>query len=392
VTAAPPRAAPGLPLLFFAAAAAPMGMNILLPALVAIGAAFSAPAPAVQLTVTIYLVGYAIVQLVVGPLADRFGRRPVLVVSFVLFLAGSIAATLAPTLEALVWARALQSIGGCAALVVPRAVVRDLYTGPAAIHGMTRVTMAVTATPALAPLVGSAMLMAFGWRGVFGFCAAYSAVLLVLILRGFGETLAPAQRTGDAIGQLAVRYGKLLATPRYLGYAANFACQGAGFLLFVAFAPILVIRDLGVGAQGYGLLHLLLGLLVIAGNFLAPSLARRFTLERVLLAGSLVCVAAFGTLLALSGELSLARLVLPMLVYAIANGVIFPLAITGATGVDPRAIGTAAALLGSVQMGYGATVVFIAGRIDLDGAMPLAGVGLASAVLGTVALLLVRRP
>jgi DHA1 family bicyclomycin/chloramphenicol resistance-like MFS transporter len=387
---APAVAGPALALLFCAAATAPLGLNIIVPALPAIGQAFAAPQSAVQLTISLFLLLFGSMQLVMGPLSDRYGRRPVLLGAIALFVCASVWAALATSIASLVGARALQAVGGCAALVIPRAVVRDLHTGAAAVRAMALVSMAIAVVPAVAPLIGGLLLAAFGWTSLFMLCAGYGAVLLAWLWLAFPETLAPQRRSYERLPALARRYASLLRSRPYLAYTANFALVTVGFMLFVSVAPILLIRDLGISPAQYGLCHLLLGGAVVVGSTLAPRLAGRWGVNGALVRGSALAAVALAVLLALSGTLSVARLMGPILVYALANGVIFPLALTAATGIDPRSLGASAAFVGFVQMLFSAVAVFIVNQFPAATA-PFAAFALICALLGLAALRGARR-
>lgn len=386
---APAISGPPLALLFCAAATAPLGLNIIVPALPAIGQAFAAPQSTVQLTISLFLLLFGSMQLVMGPLSDRYGRRPVLLGAITLFVVASLWAAVATSIASLVCARAVQAVGGCAALVIPRAVVRDLHTGAAAVRAMALVSMAIATVPAVAPLAGGLLLGTFGWTSLFVLCAGYGTVLLAWLWLAFPETLASRHRSHERLPALVRRYASLLRSRRFRAYTANFALVTVGFMLFVSVAPILMIRDLGLSAAQYGVCHLLLGGAVVIGSMLAPRLAMRWGVDGALVRGSVLAVAALALLLALSGVLSVARLMGPILLYALANGVIFPLALTAATGIEPRSLGASAAFVGFAQMLFSAVAVFIVNQFPATTA-PFAAFALACALLGLAALRGVR--
>lgn len=383
--------ASSLLLLFCATAIAPLGLNVIVPALPAIGAAFETPQSTVQLTLSLYLLTYALAQLLLGPLSDRFGRRPVLLCATGLFVAASIWAALAPDFGVLMVARVLQALGGCAALVVPRAAVRDAHLGPDALRAMSRVTLAVAVMPALAPLLGGMLIGAWGWRTVFLACAVYGAVLWVWLWLCFAETLPPARRTGSNLRGTLRGQAALLRCPAYVAYAANLALLGVGFMAFISIAPALLIGRLGASPAGYGACQLLLGAAVVGGGLATPAAARRFGADGALLLASLVAAAGLGVVLALAGTLSVPRLLGPMLLYALASGVCLPLALNGAVGVAAHAAGAAAALAGFCQMGAGAAAVFAINQFG-SAVAPFAACSLGSALAGAAMLALVRRP
>lgn len=366
-------------------------MNVIVPALPAIGQAFAAPQSQVQLTLSLFLLIYAVAQVVLGPLSDRVGRRPVLLVATALFAGASAWAALAESIESLIAARAVQALGGCAAMVVPRAVVRDTHAGPCALRAMSLVTMALAVTPALAPLFGGWLVTLFGWRQVFVLCGLYGCALFAWMWLRFGESLAAERRTRDTPASLSRRYGALLRSPVFLGYAGNMALLSVPFIMFISIAPSLLIQRLGMSPASYGLYHLLLGVAIVAGSLAAPRIARRTGLHRALVLSTLAGITGLALMLALAGELSVPRLIGPMLLYALASGACLPLALTGATSVDLHAAGTSAALAGFGQMAVGAVAVF---GINQFGAivLPFAVVAFGCALAGLALLTLSRLP
>lgn len=387
--AAAPAAAP-LGLLFCVTAIAPLGLNVIVPALPAIGASFEAPHSMVQLTLSLYLLGYALAQLVLGPLSDRLGRRPVLLASTAMFVGGSLGAALAQDMPGLIAARICQSLGGCAALVVPRAAVRDAYQGPAAVHAMTRVTLALAVVPALAPLVAGLLVSGWGWRAVFFFCTAYGAAMFIWQWMRLAETLPPQRRLADGTRAVARRHAALLRSPTYVAYVANMGLLGVGLMVFLSVAPPLLIGGLGMSPAAYGFCQLLLGVPIVAGGLLASRAAHRLGLDGALLLASVLAIVGLALTLLLAEQLTVARLVGPMLIYALASGACLPLALTGATSVAPHAAGVSAAMAGFGQMALGATGVFVVNQFD-SLALPFAAFSLACALLGTGLLAVLRR-
>jgi DHA1 family bicyclomycin/chloramphenicol resistance-like MFS transporter len=194
--------------------------------------------------------------------------------------------------------------------------------------------MALAVTPALAPLFGGWLVSLFGWREVFVLCALYGCALLIWMWRRFGESLPPEHRTRDTPASLARRYSALMRSPAFLGYAGNLALLSVPFITFISVAPSLLIEHLGMSPATYGLYHLLLGTAIVVGGFGAPRIAVRTGLHRALLLCTLGGLLGLGLLLGLAGELTVPRLIGPMLLYALASGACLPLALTGATGVD----------------------------------------------------------
>jgi DHA1 family bicyclomycin/chloramphenicol resistance-like MFS transporter len=243
--------------------------------------------------------------------------------------------------------------------------------------------------PAIAPLAGGSLVSLLGWRWVFVLCALYGCTLLAWMWTRFGESLPADRRNGAPLSSVLRRYAALLRSPAFAGYAANFALLSTPFMAFISVAPALLIERLGMSPATYGLYHLLLGAAIVAGGFSAPRIALRVGLHRALVLSTAVGIAGWGLLLVLSGELTVARLMGPMLLYALASGACLPLALTGATGVDLKAAGASAALAGFGQMALGAIAVVVVNQFGVA-VLPVALFGFGCAVAGLAALVIAR--
>ena len=362
-----------------------LGMHLVIPALPATARALHVSAGTIQLTITLYLIGLAAGQLAYGPISDRFGRRPVLLAGLALFTLAGLATALAPSAAWLILARILQSIGGCAGLVLGRAMVRDAAEGDRATKQLALLTLVMSMAPAIAPVFGGYAVAWFGWRAAFGVLAAVGAITLALTAWRLPETNQPGRRTGASLLAGSIR---LARSPAFRGFALGGACTTTSFYAFMAASPFIFINLLHQTPQRVGLLYMLLMVGLAAGGFTANRLAGRVRMERVLRGANLLAIAAAaGFLLAwATGVLNVATVVGSVGLFMMGAGIASPFALTSAISVNPNAIGAASGLYGAVQMLYGALCTVIVASWA-PGSVPTVGaVMLGSAVLGQVAL------
>jgi DHA1 family bicyclomycin/chloramphenicol resistance-like MFS transporter len=342
-----------------------------------------------QLTVSLFLLTFASAQLFIGPLSDKIGRRPVILGGIVLMGIATLGATVAPSIELLIAARILQAFGACATLVVPRAVVQDIYSGSEAARIMAVVAMIQSIAPLTAPIIGGVLDTLFGWRAIFGFLAIVAGTLGVWSVFALTET-RPLEADGRSAPwrDIFARYGRLLSSRVYVGYTLAFAAGTSGFFGFLAIGPALIIGGFGFAPIVFSILLMLITIQFPAGNFAATRMATRMGIDRTLVWGAAIGIAAAVALLVLSPVPSLWTVMLPMVVYAFSNGILFPNAMAGAAGVDRRIAGTAASFAGFSQLGIGAVVSFVISTLPTETILPYAIslVLLALAALAGVAL------
>lgn len=327
-----------------------LSMSLYTPSLPAIAAEMQTSPAAAQRTLTSFLVGFAVAQLVIGPLSDQVGRRPVLLGGLVAYAAAGLFCATAPNIEALTLGRFLQGFAACAGPVVGRAVVRDLFEGEAAARAFALVGTALAVVPALAPILGGLLQAQFGWRSAFLALAAVGVALLALSGARLRETVP--ERLPGAIRpeRLARIYGALLRNRVYLGHALAGGLVFGGFFGYFADAPFLFIGELGIAADVFGFLMVFTVIGYASGSYLSGRLAGRFSRRSVILVGTGLAVAGALLLIALSGTLSVARVLGPMTLYTLGFGLTLPQSLAGALGPFPRAAGSASAMLGFIQM------------------------------------------
>jgi DHA1 family bicyclomycin/chloramphenicol resistance-like MFS transporter len=366
----------------------PFTMQVLVPSLPAIGHDFGASAAAVQLTLTLYLLAVAVGQLVYGPLSDRFGRRPLLMGGLALYAVASLAAALAGGIGALVVARLFQAMGACAGVVLARAVIRDVWPRDEAASVLGYVTMGMTISPMLAPLIGSLLEAAFGWRASMLACLAVALPLALVSWRRLPETLAVPQALPGLFAILAA-YRSLWAIPAFRAYTGLTACATGVFFAFLGGAPFVVVQGMGHSPITFALAFAFISLFFALGNWLAGRLSRRLGILRMLGIGTAITVG--GALAAVAVQVLLpphiVAFFLPMGVAAIGNGMTQPNAIAGAISARPQLAGTASALVGASQMGFGALMAFLVGLVEFGSGL---GTAITMAAAGSAAGLALR--
>ena len=384
-----------LVLLVAIAAIGPMALNILTPAVPGLVVTFGTDPAAVQLTLSLYLLGLAASQLVMGPLSDQFGRRPVVLAGLTLAAVSSVAALAATSIEALIVARILQAIGASTGVVVGRAIIRDLYDRDRAAAMIGWVTTATVVAPMLAPMIGGFLDSALGWEAIFAFVGLVSAATLIGAIRVLPETQAAA--TSGGIVRFLEEARLLIATRQFCGYALCVAANSAMFFVYIGGAPHVVVTFMGRSSAVYGVWFAVASLGYMAGNFIAAQYSARVGVDRMIRWGTLLALLAVGVETVLVVALphgGPAIIFVPQVVISIGSGFLMPNALAGAVSVRPQAAGTASGFTGFLQMGLGALSAQLVSHL-LDGAnsaLPMVLVMLGFGLAGAAAFVgLVRR-
>jgi DHA1 family bicyclomycin/chloramphenicol resistance-like MFS transporter len=384
-----------LGLLIAFTAIGPMSLNIVAPALPGMIATFGTDAGTVQLTLSLFLLGMAISQLVLGPLSDRFGRRPVMLAGLVLTVVASFAALAATSITGLIIARTCQAFGATTGIVIARAAIRDLYERDRAASMIGWVTMAMVVAPMVAPLIGGALDTAFGWQAIFVFVGLFAAAVLAWAAAEMPETRVTASSEG--FRRFAQDARGILTDARFLGYALVAAFNSAMFFTFIGGAPHVVVTMMHRSSAEYGLWFVLMSFTYMVGNFAAGRWSAKYGVDTMIRVGVAVTVlgAALGMVwMLLQPEGGPAMVFTPQMIIGFASGFMLPNAIAGAVSVRPQAAGAAAGITGFLQMGIGAATSQLIGHL-LDGAataLPLAVIVLVLCACSLVAFFaLVRK-
>lgn len=371
----------------------PFSIDMYLPALPAIGASLGATAGAVQGTLAIYFLGLAFGQVLYGPLSDRHGRRAPLFVGLGLYTAAAVACALAPDVQALTAARLVQALGGCAGMVIARAVVRDVTDERGAVRLMAQLMLVMGVAPIIAPMVGGALLPAFGWRGIFWLLAGYGGTMLVVIALFLPESLEPSRRRREGmLGVLRVWAG-LLRDRRFLGHALTGGFVIGGMFAYISGSPVVLMELHGVPAGRYGFYFGANALGIMVMGQVVGRLAQRIPPARLLPVVIWVPPAAGLALLATvaTGIGGFAALVVTLFFYVATIGAVMPLTVALGMGPHGAVAGSASALMGTLQFGIGASVGALLGVLQDGTAVPMAAMIAGCGVAGwTARRILVR--
>lgn len=368
-------------------------MTVCLPSMQEWGVRFGSSQAAVQLTFSAYVVCYGVFQLVYGPLSDRHGRRNVLVVGLLLAGLGAVLASLATSLDALIFARALQGAGSAAGMVVGRSTVQDLFEGAERTRVMAYIGMTLGLCPPAATLIGGQLHVHLGWQANFVLMAALSVLLLAAAWWGLpaAPKHQPARDTHWLI-DMGKAYARLAREMTFWLYVLVLATSTAAFYAFLSGAPI-VLGSYGVGPQSIGWYIMAVPLAYILGNYLTSHWIHSKGERRVMGLGMVASLMGLALLLCLvwAGWQSPLALALPMLLLGLGHGFLNPPALAGTVGVVPALAGTAAAVAGLLQQLMGAVGGYAVGLVSHQGAVNLGLLMTGFTLCGGVALLMLNR-
>jgi len=371
----------------------PLSTDMYLPSLPAMIAAFETTESRVQLTLSGFMAGFAVSQLIYGPLSDRFGRRPLVIAGMTLFVFASFLCVLAPTIEWLIAGRFLQALGACCGPVLGRAIVRDTREGPAAAQMLGYMATAMGVLPLVAPSLGGVLQIAFGWQANF----VAMGLMGIAILSG---TLFLLRETNRYPNPEATRLGPMLRNYRTIwrdpDFAANTVVLTAAYTAvfsFISGSSFALINVLGVSVELFGLCFA-----VAVGGFMGGSLSgarltRRFRPADLVLAGLVLSALAgvTGAGLALARVETLIAVLLPVATAMFGFGVLMPSAFSGALQPFPKMAGAASSLVGFIQMATAATIGAWVGTIA-DGTTRPMMVSFGLAIATGLALYLLLKP
>ena len=332
---------------------------------------------------TLFLAGIATGQLVYGPVSDRLGRRPVLIAGLLLFLVGTALCGLAWSLPVLIVGRVLQAGGGCAGMVLGRAIVRDLFDRERSASAIATITMAMSLAPSISPAIGAYLAEWVGWRADFALLGAVGAAVLVLTVAKLEEThAAPAS---VSLAGMTRSFVLLLRSPAFRGFAFGTAFTSASWFTFLASAPYLLSEVLHQPPSTYGLMILLPMVGYILGNAAVARLTVPFGITRLCVFGLALSLAS-GVMLAVWCLVDLTpwALFVPMAISSVGNGISQPPGIAAGLSVFPRIAGAASGLMGFLQMMIAAAGTFLIGQLPQGTPLSMVAVVGASLALALV--------
>ncbi|CAO3419494.1 multidrug effflux MFS transporter [Azospirillum endophyticum] len=353
----------------------PLSTDLYLPSLPTLVRVFGTDVATVQLTLSIFLVGFAVSQLAYGPMSDRFGRRPTLLVGVAIYLAASAVCAMTSSIEGLIAARFFQALGACCGPVVARAVVRDVFGRDRAATVLAYMSMAMAMAPAVGPMLGGVLTEWFGWRANFVLLTVFACGILGAVWSMLGETNAHRDEEALRPGRLAANYLLLLRNRGFVGYVLVVAFSYSGIFSFISGSSFVLIEQLHLTPAQYGASFGAVVLGYMLGTFLAGRLTPRLGGARMIRIGTLLSLGGgmAGGVLALAGVLHLLAIVVPVFLFILGAGLTLPNATANAVGPYPTMAGLASSLLGFAQMAIAAVIGIVVGHLNDGTALPMMG-------------------
>jgi MFS transporter, DHA1 family, multidrug resistance protein len=354
----------------------PLAIDMYLPALPAIARELQTSAASVQVSLAVYFIGIAAGQAFYGPLSDRWGRKPALYFGLTVFVLSSVGCAVAGDVSALIVLRFLQALGGCAPLVIPRAVVRDHFDQRESARMLSVLILVMGLAPILAPLIGGQLLVNFGWRSVFWVLAAYGVVWLTIVIFFLPESLPVDRRRRQRLGEVLTIYGRLLADRTFLGYVLSGGLIFSGLLAYIAGSPFVFIELFGVPPERYGFFFGTNAIGIITASQVNRWLVNRYDARRIVTFVLPVAMTAGLVLLAdaYTGFGGFAGILVPLWFFIACHGFVMPNTTALAMAPHGSVAGSASALLGTLQFVLGATAGTLVGVLGNGTAVPLAAV------------------
>ncbi|WP_273205848.1 multidrug effflux MFS transporter [Marinobacter subterrani] len=363
---------PSIALMALIAMASPMALNLFVPAMPDAVRDLQSTVGVIQLSFTAYLFTLAFGQLLSGPLADHFGRRPILLGGLALHTLGSLLAALAPDVTLLVAGRVLQALGGSAAMVLARTIIIDIFGREGAASRMGYIVMAIAIAQAIAPTLGGYLNLWAGWNSIFYASLCIGAIALLVAALSLPETCRDKSNS-LRFGPVIQRYVGVFSSRGYIGYAFSTTFIAAAFYIFVSTAPY-IVDSLGGNSATFGTWFLAVSLAFMTGSFVSTRLARRASSDEVIVLGNALSLAGAIALLAfaLGNVLSYATLFLPMALVTFGRGLSQPNAQSAAISCSPTSAATASGLMGFIQLLTGAVIAQLMPLLLGDGVLPIA--------------------
>ncbi|WP_170325804.1 multidrug effflux MFS transporter [Ruegeria arenilitoris] len=385
------RSPPTISTLVLLSGLSALSLNLFLPSLPNMALHFQTDYKVMQLSIALYLLVNAVLQILIGPIADKAGRRPVMLWGLSLFLIATLGCIYAPNIEVFLAFRMCQAIV-VVGMVLSRAAVRDLYDQDQAASMIGYVTMGMAVVPMIGPAIGGLLEESFGWKANFWLPFALGVMTLALTYVDFGETSA---KSGKTLIQQFREYPELLRSPRFWGYSLSSALSSGAFFAYLGGAPFIGTELFGLSAAQVGIYFGAPAVGYFFGNFFSGRYSVRFGVNRMVFWGcwlnaigvalsAILFLAGFGTALSFFGFMTFV---------GIGNGMTIPNATSGALSVRPHLAATASGLSGAIMLGGGAGLSALAGALLTreTGAMPLLWLMLATSVLAICAIVSVIR-
>ena len=368
----------------------PLSTDLYLASLPSLATVFGVPASTVQLTLSVFVIGFGGAQLVIGPLSDRYGRRPVLIWGLALYVAASVLCAFAQTIQVLIAARFMQALGCCSAIIIARAIVRDAYAPADSARVIARASSWLSLAPLTGPILGSYLQVAFGWRAAFVALSILSAIVLGAVILRLPETNVHKNPRATELRGLMANYRHVLGSRAFWAHVLPGALSYGSIFAFISGSSLVLIRVLGVPTEFFGYCFAFGVSGYLCGTIICRRLLPRFGASTTLRIGSTMSLAA-GALFLAAVALGFAHwsvVVAAMFMTMGAHGLNFPVSQSGSVTPFPQQAGTAAGLMGAIVMLAAFCVGTIVGA-TYDGTLfPLAftACGLGAAIFASVRL------
>ena len=379
---------PRLTTLMIVAAVSPLAINIFLPSIPKLIEYFKTDYATAQLGLSLFLAAMSVLQLIIGPLSDKYGRRPVLIGGIAAFLVGTGICLAAPSITVFLLGRLVQAFA-VAGIVLSRAIVRDLVTREKAASAIGYVTMGMAVAPMLGPAIGGLLDELYGWQASFILLFVLGAISLAFVLGNVPETNS---NRGAPISTQVANYGLLLKSGAFWLYALVGATSAGVFYGFLGAAPAIASGPLGLSPSSYGLWFAITAFGYFVGNFVSGRFSERQGIRRMIIMGTLVTLSGCFMPFVLFPTIGVTSLALfgPMLLVGIGNGMTLPSATAAAVSVQPDAAGAASGLMGALQTAVGAVLSSVCGVVVAGGSAPVAfaavifGVGIVAVIFAVM--------
>ena len=379
-------------LLAAVSALGPVAMQIMLPAIPTIRDAFAISNGTAQLTLSLSMFSIAVATLIYGPLSDRFGRRPVMLVGIFITFLGSLLCVIADSIGMLIFGRIVQAAGGAVGLVLARAIVRDVYPANQAAGIIATLVMVMVVMPMISPLVGGELLVRYDWHSIFYVMAGISLLLMLALLISLPETASQASRDAGSAGMLH-SFMTLLRSRGFCAYALNVAFVSVVFFSFISAAPEIMVSVFERPPNEYGYYYVVIPAAFMGGNYLTRWLTKHSDGRHLIAVGSQISIAGIFTALVLhlSGVIHPLALFLPIAVCTFGNGISLPNAQAAAINEFPDMAGAASGLSGFLQMGLSAVAAQLVALIYNGTIYPMLTLMLTASLISLLSFYLTGR-
>jgi len=367
----------------------PLSTDLYLASLPSLAMVFGVPVSTVQLTLSLFVIGFGSAQLIVGPLSDRYGRRPVLLAGLATYVTASLLCGLSPSIELLIAARFVQALGCCTAVMIARAIVRDAYPPEHSARVIARASTWLSMAPIIGPVLGSVLQVNFGWRAAFVVLGLFSAALLAICALRLPETNQHKNPNATNLTGLVENYRLVMGSHDFWSHVLPAALSYGGIFMFISGSSFVLIKVLAVPTQWFGVCFAFAVSGYMTGTLVCRRLLMTITGKQALRIGT-ACAMAGGSFFLIATLLGLwhwSMVVLSMFITMASHGIIFPVTQAGAVAPFPKQAGTAAGLMGSMMMACAFLVGSLVGTTHNGTLYPMA---IISCCIGSLNFITVR--